>query len=109
MYGFHVGGAGQITDAIAIWQNVKRQAPYTVGVDAQLCLGYLILKQFDNARRACDEELSQRPHSAVARLHLAMMLDKEGRVVEAINELRTAVKLDPQYKKAQDMLTRLQP
>ena len=102
--GFQAAGAGDTAAAIRYWTELKRLAPYTIDINAQLCLAYLITGDANQARELCNEQMRLQPHSPTGHFHQALLLEKSGRPEEAQRELRKALAIDPRMKKASDRL-----
>jgi len=69
-------------------------------------------KDLERAERYARKYLTQEPEPtasshAVAHWRLGLVLEKEGKKSEAVQELRTATKLDPKFEQAQKDLKRL--
>ena len=107
--GFVAGGDGNVPAAVQWWEELKRQAPYTVDVHAQLCLAYLITQNVKDAAENCELQMRYQPHSPVGHFNLALLYERTARYPEAIAELETALRLDPRYKKARAKLAQLKP
>jgi hypothetical protein len=107
--GFQYGGAGHVPSAIRYWEEVKRQAPYAVDIHAQLCLGYLIIKNIKEATANCTAQMELQPHSPTGHYHMALLYEQTARHPQAIQELESALLIDPRMNKASDRLKRLNP
>jgi tetratricopeptide (TPR) repeat protein len=105
--GFQYGGAGNVPTAIQYWEEVKRQAPYAVDIHAQLCLGYLITKNIKEATANCTTQVELQPHSPTGHYHMALLYEQTARYPQAIQELESALLIDPRMKKAADRLKAL--
>lgn len=108
LLGFQYGGAGDAPTAIKHWEEVKRQAPYTIDVHAQLCLGYVITKNIAEATINCQTQMELQPHSAVGHYILALYNEQTLRIPEAIAELKRSLLIDPRHQKAQARLRKLE-
>lgn len=107
LQGFQYGGAGNVPAAIQYWEEVKRQAPYAVDIHAQLCLGYLITKNIKEATSNCTTQMELQPHSPTGHYHMALLYEQTARYPQAIQELESALLIDPRMKKAADRLKKL--
>ncbi len=67
----------------------------------------LKLGRYDDSEPYLRESLQYNPEFAEARYRLGMLLEKKGKVGEAIKELTQAASLDPEYPEPQYALARL--
>lgn len=105
--GFQAGAAGDIAQAIRIWEEVRRRAPYSLDINAQLCLVYLITKNIPEAAQRCEAQLKQQAHSPIGHYHAALVLEQTGQIDAAMDELRTVLAIDPRFLKAATRLNTL--
>ncbi len=107
--GFAYGARGDVPTALKYWEEVKQQAPYTLDIHAQLCLGYLITKNIPQAAANCRTQAELQPHSPLGHYHQALYEEQTLNQAGAINELETALRIDPRFYKAAERLTKLRP
>ena len=65
------------------------------------------LKRFGEAEDALRTAIAIQPQSAAARVELAAAYQRQGRLVEAAENLEKAVELDPEYEAAHGALRSL--
>jgi tetratricopeptide (TPR) repeat protein len=87
---------GKQNDAIEAFQRIVKRAPLYPGVNALLAISYYALNKFDKTIEASQQELTGNPKDKQARYYLSLALSASGRLFEAIQQLETLQRDDPE-------------
>jgi tetratricopeptide (TPR) repeat protein len=85
-------------DSVSLWENVVRITPDVSEVTyTNLANAYRGVNRLDDALTAYDQALAIGPPNAIPHDGKGIVLFEQGKVQEAIEELKTAIGLDPQF------------
>ena len=86
---------GKHEEAIEVFQRIIKRAPLYPGVNALLAISYYALNRFDKTIESSQQELTGNPKDKQARYYLSLALSASGRLFEAIQQLETLQRDDP--------------
>jgi tetratricopeptide (TPR) repeat protein len=87
---------GKHDEAIGAFQQIIRRAPLYPGTNTLLAISYYALNRFDKTIEASQRELTGNPKDRQARYYLSLALSASGRLFEAIQQLETLQRDDPE-------------
>lgn len=102
--GLQLAEAGNVSRAISLWEKAMELNPALSQARAHLCLGYMILKNTELAKKNCTEALKYAPHSPLVLDNGAIFAQQTGDSSLALKYLNKALQIDPRDKKAQKLL-----
>src|SRR5207248_2136643 len=88
-------GTRQEEKAISIWEQVAQSNPSDLGAKRALANHYLNQKAYDRVTKLVDELLKANAKDTIARITKGRALLVQGKRLEGLNELQTAVNNDP--------------
>ncbi len=107
--------AGQIQAAVQAYQQAIDLEPNFDAAYINLGLAFIQLAQFDKAWNTFQQVLTlpdrpERPASihTLAHYNLAIILNRQGKLNEAMTEAQKALEITPDFEKAQQLLRQLQ-
>ena len=87
---------GKHDEAIKAFQQITRRAPLYPGANTLLDISYYALNRFDKTIESSQQELTGNPKDKQARYYLSLALSASGRLFEAIQQLETLQRDDPE-------------
>jgi len=87
---------GKHDEAIKAFQQIIRRAPLYPGTNTLLAISYYALNRFDKTIESSQQELTGNPKDKQARYYLSLALSASGRLFEAIQQLETLQRDDPE-------------
>jgi tetratricopeptide (TPR) repeat protein len=86
---------GKYQESIEAFQKIIARAPVYPGVNSLLAVSYYELNHFDKTIEAAQKELIGNPKDKQARYYQSLALSATGRLYEAIQQLESLLKDDP--------------
>ena len=87
---------GKHDEAIEAFQRIIRRAPLYPGANTLLAISYYALNRFDKTIESSQQELTGNPKDKQARYYLSLALSASGQLFEAIQQLETLQRDDPE-------------
>jgi len=94
--------------ALQLVVRAREEYPMLIGSATILGIIYVFLEKTDEGLALCQEEVNENPYFPWAQYNLAFALFKKDRVVEARQELEEALRIDPFFEEAKELLRELQ-
>eukprot|EP00816_Leptocylindrus_hargravesii_P008173 CAMPEP_0196805640 /NCGR_PEP_ID=MMETSP1362-20130617/5430_1 /TAXON_ID=163516 /ORGANISM="Leptocylindrus danicus, Strain CCMP1856" /LENGTH=965 /DNA_ID=CAMNT_0042178681 /DNA_START=200 /DNA_END=3097 /DNA_ORIENTATION=+ len=95
-------GKKKYSDALQCYIDAKKVTPYATNVLMNMALCYSKLSQFDDAQEYCNRVLHVDKRNVKALFHRATIYKKLGKNIEALDDLKNALEVDPTSEEVRD-------